>query len=92
MGRRWVTVELLQSTVEKFTQPRLAKVVRGEDAGGITIQKERVGVADLPEGMTSEDAQRTWTAEEFHTVLAAHPLLWHLVRRLDLTEDLRPGT
>ncbi|MEV6237403.1 DUF4132 domain-containing protein [Lentzea sp. NPDC051838] len=27
-------------------------------------------------------AQRTWTAEEFHAVLAAHPLLWHLVRRL----------
>ncbi|GGU45011.1 DUF4132 domain-containing protein [Lentzea flava] len=27
-------------------------------------------------------AQRTWSAEEFHTVLAAHPLLWHLVRRL----------
>ncbi|MDT7782231.1 MAG: hypothetical protein QOF58_650, partial [Pseudonocardiales bacterium] len=26
--------------------------------------------------------QRTWTAEEFHTVLAGHPLLWHLVRRL----------
>ncbi|MEV6237399.1 DUF4132 domain-containing protein [Lentzea sp. NPDC051838] len=26
--------------------------------------------------------QRTWTAEEFDTVLAAHPLLWHLVRRL----------
>ncbi|WP_167978968.1 WGR and DUF4132 domain-containing protein [Lentzea indica] len=26
--------------------------------------------------------QRTWTADEFHTVLAAHPLLWHLVRRL----------
>jgi hypothetical protein len=26
--------------------------------------------------------QRTWTAEEFHTVLASHPLLWHLVRRL----------
>ncbi|ANZ39567.1 hypothetical protein BBK82_29470 [Lentzea guizhouensis] len=26
--------------------------------------------------------QRTWTAEEFHTVLAAHPLLWHIVRRL----------
>jgi hypothetical protein len=26
--------------------------------------------------------QRTWTTEEFHTVLAAHPLLWHLVRRL----------
>ncbi|MET8760084.1 DUF4132 domain-containing protein [Lentzea sp. NPDC004782] len=26
--------------------------------------------------------QRTWSAEEFHTILAAHPLLWHLVRRL----------
>jgi predicted DNA-binding WGR domain protein len=26
--------------------------------------------------------QRTWTAEEFYTVLAAHPLLWHIVRRL----------
>ncbi|WP_330277103.1 DUF4132 domain-containing protein [Lentzea sp. NBC_00516] len=26
--------------------------------------------------------QRTWTAEEFHAVLAGHPLLWHLVRRL----------
>ncbi|WP_148088768.1 DUF4132 domain-containing protein [Saccharothrix texasensis] len=26
--------------------------------------------------------QRTWTAEEFRAVLAAHPLLWHLVRRL----------
>ncbi|WP_177320224.1 WGR and DUF4132 domain-containing protein [Lentzea waywayandensis] len=26
--------------------------------------------------------QRTWTTEEFHTVLAGHPLLWHLVRRL----------
>ncbi|MFD4676284.1 DUF4132 domain-containing protein [Lentzea sp. NPDC058450] len=26
--------------------------------------------------------QRTWPAEEFHTVLAGHPLLSHLVRRL----------
>ncbi|MGI5500832.1 DUF4132 domain-containing protein [Lentzea sp. CA-135723] len=26
--------------------------------------------------------QRTWTAEEFHTVLAGHPLLAHLARRL----------
>ncbi|MGZ3144267.1 WGR and DUF4132 domain-containing protein [Lentzea chajnantorensis] len=26
--------------------------------------------------------QRTWTAAEFHAVLAAHPLLWHIVRRL----------
>ncbi|MGW6936698.1 DUF4132 domain-containing protein [Lentzea sp. NPDC054927] len=26
--------------------------------------------------------QRTWTTEEFHTVLTGHPLLWHVVRRL----------
>ncbi len=26
--------------------------------------------------------QRTWTTDEFHTVLAGHPLLWHIVRRL----------
>ena len=36
MGRRWVTAEILPSTVEQFTQPRLTKVVHGEDPGGIT--------------------------------------------------------
>lgn len=36
MGRRWVTSEISPSTVEKFTLPRLTKVVRGEDPGGIT--------------------------------------------------------
>ena len=36
MGRRWVTAEILSTTVEQFTQPRLTKVVKGEDPGGIT--------------------------------------------------------
>jgi len=36
MGRRWVTCELEQSTVESFTQPRLEKVINGEDSGGIS--------------------------------------------------------
>ena len=36
MGRQWVTAELSTSTVEQFTLPRLTKVVRGEDPGGIT--------------------------------------------------------
>ncbi|MET9227905.1 DUF4132 domain-containing protein [Lentzea sp. NPDC003310] len=32
--------------------------------------------------------QRTWSADEFQTVLAGHPLLWHLVRRLVwITDD-----
>lgn len=36
MGRRWVTCEILPSTVEQFTRPRLLKVVAGQDVGGIT--------------------------------------------------------
>jgi len=36
MGRRWVTVELSESTTDTFTKPRLEKVVAGEDPGGIT--------------------------------------------------------
>ena len=36
LGRRWVTSEILASTVEQFTLPRLTKVVAGEDPGGIT--------------------------------------------------------
>ena len=63
MGRRWVTVELQPSTVETFIVPRLTKVVDGKDLGGITSKKERVAVADLPEGMSPEDAQ------QFNTLL-----------------------
>ncbi|MGQ4552907.1 site-specific DNA-methyltransferase [Dermabacteraceae bacterium CCM 9519] len=60
MGRRWVTCELLTSTFNSFTRPRLEKVVNGEDPGGITRSKgERLpadGVA-LPEGMSASEAQ-----------------------------------
>lgn len=37
MGRRWVTVELSQNTVDTFTKPRLQRVVNNEDPGGITM-------------------------------------------------------
>ncbi|MDN5767772.1 MAG: site-specific DNA-methyltransferase [Humibacillus sp.] len=43
MNRRWVTAELSTSTVEQFTLPRLAKVVHGEDPGGITKSVEWEG-------------------------------------------------
>lgn len=59
LGRRWITSELLVETVDTFTKPRLAKVVRGEDPGGLTTITERVaddGV-NLPEGIKPEDAQ-----------------------------------
>lgn len=61
MGRRWVTAELLGDTVETFTMPRLTKVVRGEDPGGVTSSKgERVaaGDVDLPEGLSPDDAAK----------------------------------
>jgi adenine-specific DNA-methyltransferase len=35
-GRRWVTTEIKPYNVETFTQPRLSKVVAGEDSGGIS--------------------------------------------------------
>lgn len=40
MGRRWVTAENSEETVETFTRPRLELIVKGDDQGGIT---ENVG-------------------------------------------------
>lgn len=58
MGRRWVAVELLESTLTQFTLPRLRKVIEGEQGGISTTQ----GRADktpngLPDGVSMEDAQ-----------------------------------
>ena len=36
MGRRWVGIERERSTIASYAEPRLSKIVRGEDAGGIT--------------------------------------------------------
>ncbi|ROS48790.1 site-specific DNA-methyltransferase [Frigoribacterium sp. PhB118] len=57
MGRRWVTVEWLSKVVEQFTLPRLIKVVKGTDPGGMTTSTERVAGAPLPEGVSPEQAQ-----------------------------------
>lgn len=64
MGRRWVTCELLPSTVSRFLLPRLTKVVNGEDPGGVTSVTERTAAVAgddddevLPGGMSPEDAQ-----------------------------------
>ncbi|MGB3305505.1 MAG: site-specific DNA-methyltransferase [Thermomicrobiales bacterium] len=37
LGRRWIGIERSPRTVHDFTEPRLAKVVSGEDIGGISI-------------------------------------------------------
>lgn len=59
MGRRWITSELLPSTVETYTKERLIRVVKGNDGHGVTSVKERVsseGVS-LPQGVQAKDAQ-----------------------------------
>lgn len=43
MGRRWVTIERIRSTVEVYTLPRLTKVITGEDQGGISGALEWTG-------------------------------------------------
>ncbi|AXK47087.1 site-specific DNA-methyltransferase [Brachybacterium saurashtrense] len=59
MGRRWVTVELLEETVETFIVPRLTKVIDGSDQGGISTRTDRVPAegVELPDGMTALQAQ-----------------------------------
>jgi adenine-specific DNA-methyltransferase len=43
MGRKWVTAEVLPSTVATFTAERLKRVVEGNDPGGITDPVEWKG-------------------------------------------------
>lgn len=76
MGRRWVTCELVEDTFNRFTRPRLEKVINNEDQGGISVQKpERIDATEegLPEGLSPEDAQKFNSA--LNKVLAANPEL-----------------
>lgn len=66
MGRRWITCELVEDNYITYVRPRLTKVVKGEDAGGITTQAEECVAADgveLPDKVTPDDAA------EFNRVL-----------------------
>jgi adenine-specific DNA-methyltransferase len=58
MGRRWVTIELSTDNVERYTLPRLRKVVNNADPWGITSATERVAVSALPEGVSAQEAQQ----------------------------------
>lgn len=61
MGRRWVTCELLDTTFNTFTKPRLEMVVNDRDPGGITRTKgERVPAdgVELPDGVSADDAAK----------------------------------
>lgn len=59
MGRKWVAIELLESTFDNYLTPRLKKVVNGQDQGGISQtkgQREISEDASLPDDVTVEDA------------------------------------
>ena len=60
LGRRWVTVEWDRETLETFTFPRLAHVVRGDDGIGITEDVDWQGggafrVLDVAPSMFAHD-------------------------------------
>jgi adenine-specific DNA-methyltransferase len=68
LGRRWITVERESDTLENFILPRLAKVVAGEDPGGITGAAEWEGgggfrVLDVAPSMFAEDQGLVMLAE-----------------------------
>lgn len=57
MGRRWITVELRETTVDRFLLPRLRRVVEGSDLGGVSQTTSRVPASGtLPGGLTPEEA------------------------------------
>ncbi len=61
MGRRWVTCELLETNFQSYILPRLTKVVKDEDFGGISqTEGERIPAdgVELPEDVSAEDAAK----------------------------------
>ena len=74
MGRRWVTCELLESTFETFTKPRLTMVVNNLDQGGISFTEgERIPAddVDLPDGVSADGAAKFVSV--LNKILAEHP-------------------
>ncbi len=57
MGRRWVTGEISPSTVERFTVPRLEKVLTGEDRGGVSETALSEPETPPPDGVDFDDVQ-----------------------------------
>ncbi|ROZ56309.1 site-specific DNA-methyltransferase [Rhodococcus sp. WS1] len=63
MGRRWVTSELIADTVEAFTKPRLIRMLKGDDPGGVTTSSVRVAAngVSLPLDVDPKAAQQFQT-------------------------------
>jgi adenine-specific DNA-methyltransferase len=58
MGRRWVTSEVSEETIDEFVLPRLRKVVAGDDPGGVTSSTVEQFVGDLPDGLDHEPVRK----------------------------------
>jgi adenine-specific DNA-methyltransferase len=68
LGRRWIAVEWSRDTVQTFTQPRLEKVVAGDDPSGITKDAGWEGgggfrVLEVGPSMFAESGGRVWLAD-----------------------------
>lgn len=62
LGRQWVGIENSASTVADYSMPRLTKVVKGTDAGGVTKNVQWAGgggfrVLDIAPTMFDEDTR-----------------------------------
>lgn len=77
MGRRWVAVERATQTITNFIVPRLARVARGEELGGVTEAVGWIGggAFELAEVTTTDDCGKTSVdlGEVLRTSTAAPP-------------------
>lgn len=64
-GRRWITCEKAADVVDRFTRPRLQKVVDGSDRGGVSVRAQVATGFPLPDGWSARDARRAgqWVAQ-----------------------------
>lgn len=60
MGRRWITVEHSASTFETLLQPRLKRVIEGDDLSGVSTSE----ISDLPSGIEAGQANLAATVVE----------------------------
>ncbi len=68
LGRRWVTIERADDTVDKYTTPRLTRVVNGTDGVGITKELDWQGgggfrVLEVAPSMFDTDGSFVYLAE-----------------------------
>jgi len=68
MGRRWVTIEQQESTVDAFTRPRLVKVIDGEDPGGITTSAGWTGGGGFRELRVAPAAFEAVETDDFSAI------------------------